>query len=161
MTTIRNAICDVHDSVICRTDHYSMDIVFWSHGKAGCVLEHQAGIARKAGRSMERFGNGKVRAAVSVMALLAGLALCGIAGCATDEPAVATRQTGDAAITAGVQAALLGDASLKASEIDVDTDQGVVRLSGFVGSADDVAAAAAAARTVKGVRSVRNELRLK
>jgi hyperosmotically inducible protein len=110
---------------------------------------------------MERFGNGKVRAAASVMALLAGLALCGIAGCATDNPAAATRQTDDAAITAGVRAALLGDASLKASEIDVDTDQGVVRLSGFVGSADDVAAAAAAARTVKGVRSVRNELRLK
>lgn len=109
---------------------------------------------------MERFGNGKVRAAASVMALLAGLALCGIAGCATGEPA-ATRQTDDAAITAGVQAALLRDASLKASEIAVDTDQGVVRLSGFVGSADDVAAAAAAARTVKGVRSVRNELRLK
>ena len=109
---------------------------------------------------MERFGNGKVRAAASVMALLAGLALCGIAGCATEHPA-ATRQTDDVAITAGVQAALLGDASLKASEIFVDTDQGVVRLSGFVGSADDVAAAAAAARTVKGVRSVRNELRLK
>jgi hyperosmotically inducible protein len=31
----------------------------------------------------------------------------------------------------------LDDASLKASEIDVDTDQGVVRLSGFVGSAED------------------------
>ena len=110
---------------------------------------------------MERFGNGKVRAAASVMTLLAGLALCGIAGCATEKPPAATRQADDAAITAGVQAALLGDASLKASEIAVDTDQGVVRLSGFVGSADDVAAAAAAARTVKGVRSVRNELRLK
>jgi hyperosmotically inducible protein len=95
------------------------------------------------------------------MTLLVALALGPITGCATDGPVAAVRQTDDAGITAGVKAALLGDASLKASEIDVDTDQGVVRLSGFVSSADDVAAAAAAARTVRGVRSVRNELRLK
>jgi len=110
---------------------------------------------------MRRFDMGQVRAAVSGTVLLAGLALCGIAGCATERPTASVQQSGDAAITAGVKAALLGDASLKASEIDVDTDQGVVRLSGFVSSADDVAAAAAAARTVQGVRSVRNELRLK
>jgi hyperosmotically inducible protein len=110
---------------------------------------------------MNRFGTGKTPAAVATTALLAALALGGIAGCATDSPAAVARQTDDAGITAGVKAALLGDASLKASEIDVDTDQGVVRLSGFVSSADDVAAAAAAARTVRGVRSVRNELRLK
>lgn len=108
---------------------------------------------------MRRFGTGKTPA--SAVALLAALTLCSVAGCATDSPAAAVRQTDDAGITAGVKAALLGDASLKANEIDVDTDQGVVRLSGFVSSADDVAAAAAAARTVRGVRSVRNELRLK
>jgi hyperosmotically inducible protein len=39
--------------------------------------------------------------------------------------------------------------------------QGVVQLSGFVSSADSVAAAASVARTVKGVKSVRNDLRLK
>ena len=108
---------------------------------------------------MKRFGIGK--AAASATALLATLTLCGIAGCATDTPAATVRQPDDAAVTAGVKAALLGDASLNANEIDVDTDQGVVRLGGFVSSADDVAAAAAAARTVRGVRSVRNELRLK
>jgi hypothetical protein len=46
-------------------------------------------------------------------------------------------------------------------EIDVETREGIVQLSGFVSSADDVAAAAAVARTVKGVKSVRNDLRLK
>ena len=110
---------------------------------------------------MTRFDMGQVRAAVSRTALLAGLVLCGIAGCATEGRTASVQQPGDTAITAGVKAALLGDASLKANEIDVDTDQGVVRLSGFVSSADDVAAAAAAARTVRGVKSVRNELRLK
>ena len=110
---------------------------------------------------MKRFGIGKVPAAASATVLLATLALCGIAGCATDSRTAAVTQTDDTHITAGVKAALTDDASLKTSEIDVDTDQGVVRLSGFVSSADDVAAAAAAARTVRGVRSVRNELRLK
>jgi osmotically-inducible protein OsmY len=110
---------------------------------------------------MKRFGTGKTAAASAAMTLMAALALCGITGCATDSPTAVVGQTDDAGITAGVKAALLGDASLKASEIDVGTDQGVVRLSGFVSSADDVAAAAAAARTVRGVRSVRNELRLK
>ncbi len=110
---------------------------------------------------MKRFNTGRIPAALSTSALLAALGLCGITGCATDSPAAVVGQTDDAGITAGVKAALLGDASLKANEIDVDTDQGVVKLSGFVSSADDVAAAAAAARTVRGVRSVRNELRLK
>ncbi|MFL6632101.1 MAG: BON domain-containing protein [Massilia sp.] len=110
---------------------------------------------------MKRFSTGKTPAAVSRLALLAALALGGIAGCATNSPTAVVGQTNDVGITSGVKAALLGDASLKASEIDVATDQGVVRLSGFVSSADDVAAAAAAARTVRGVRSVRNELRLK
>jgi osmotically-inducible protein OsmY len=43
----------------------------------------------------------------------------------------------------------------------VDTERGVVLLSGYVSSADDVAAAAEAARTVRGVKSVRNDLRLR
>jgi hyperosmotically inducible protein len=110
---------------------------------------------------MKRFSTGRTPAALSISALLAALALGGIAGCATNSPTTVVGLTDDAGITSGVKAALLGDASLKANEIDVDTDRGVVRLSGFVSSADDVAAAAAAARTVRGVRSVRNELRLK
>jgi len=67
----------------------------------------------------------------------------------------------DATITAGVMAALTGDRALKVADLGVETRQGVVQLSGFVGSADSVAAAASVARTVKGVRSVRNDLRLK
>jgi hyperosmotically inducible protein len=110
---------------------------------------------------MKRFSTGRTPAALSTSALLAALALYGITGCATNSPKAVVGQTDDAGITAGVKAALLGDASLKANQIDVDTDLGVVKLSGLVSSADDVAAAAAAARTVRGVRSVRNELRLK
>ena len=67
----------------------------------------------------------------------------------------------DPTITAGVRAAITGDRALTVSDLGVETTQGVVQLSGFVGSADSVAAAASVARTVKGVRSVRNDLRLK
>lgn len=96
----------------------------------------------------------------STAALLAAL-LLGAAGCASSGGSVAERKADDASITAGVKAAVAADQRLKANEIDVDTDQGIVQLSGFVSSAEDVAAAAAAARTVRGVLSVRNDLRLK
>lgn len=97
-------------------------------------------------------------------ALLACLALGGPAGCASSAAGGArgvADLVDDAAITAGVKAALVGEPDLKASEINVETYQGVVQLSGFVGSAESVAAAATVARTVKGVKSVRNDLRLK
>lgn len=67
----------------------------------------------------------------------------------------------DEAITAGVLDAMARDPQLKMSDIGVTTYQGIVRLSGFVGSTDSVGAAASVARSVKGVRSVRNDLRLK
>lgn len=94
-------------------------------------------------------------------ALLAALALGTAAGCATDPRPGAEQLVDDATITAGVKAAIVSEPSLKVSEINVETWQGVVQLSGFVSSADSVATAASVARTVKGVKSVRNDLRLK
>jgi hyperosmotically inducible protein len=94
--------------------------------------------------------------------LLAALVLgtVTVSGCATTGEA-AGQAIDDATITTGVKAAINGDPNLKVSALEVETEQGVVRLGGFVSSADDVAAAAAAARTVKGVKSVKNDLRLK
>jgi hyperosmotically inducible protein len=95
-------------------------------------------------------------------ALLAALALGTAAGCASGpQPDSAAQHVDDATITAGVKAAIVGEPSLKVSEINVETWQGVVQLSGFVSSADNVATAASVARTVKGVKSVKNDLRLK
>jgi len=94
--------------------------------------------------------------------LLAALVLgpVTVSGCAATGPQSGEAVT-DSAITTGVKAAIDGDPNLKVSELKVETDQGVVQLGGYVSSADDVAAAAAAARTVKGVKSVRNDLRLR
>lgn len=95
-------------------------------------------------------------------ALLACLAMGALPGCASTAPGRGVAEiVDDATITAGVKAALVGDPELKASDINVETYQGVVQLSGFVSSAESVATAATVARTVKGVKSVRNDLRLK
>lgn len=95
--------------------------------------------------------------------LLAALAAATLAGCASELPdrAAMATEADDAAITAGVREALQHDPRVTESDVDVRTYQGIVRLSGYVVSADSVGAAASVARTVKGVRSVRNDLRLK
>jgi len=67
----------------------------------------------------------------------------------------------NAAITAKVKAALLKDSSLKSTEISVETFKGVVQLSGFVGSQADADAAAKLAAKVEGVKSVKNDIRIK
>jgi hyperosmotically inducible protein len=94
--------------------------------------------------------------------LLAALVLgpMTVTGCAATG-AVTGKAIDDDAITTGVKAAIDGYPNLEVSELLVETEGGVVHLGGFVSSADDVAAAAAAARTVKGVKSVRNDLRLR
>ena len=106
------------------------------------------------GSSIKRYG--------SIPVLLALLATGPLAGCAAGIPGFGTvAAVDDAAISAGVRSAIRHDPELTVSDLDVDTYQGIVRLSGFVSSADSVAAAASVARTVKGVKSVRNDLRLK
>lgn len=94
--------------------------------------------------------------------LLAVLFFGNVAGCASTARQDSVRQyVDDSAITAGVKAAILNDPSLKVAEVNVETHHGVVQLSGFVSSADNVATASMVARTVKGVKSVKNDLRLK
>ena len=67
----------------------------------------------------------------------------------------------DAAITTKVKAAIFSDKMLKVMQIKVDTDQGNVHLSGTVDSKEAVVRAAKVARSVEGVKSVTNDLRVK
>jgi len=104
----------------------------------------------------------QVKKQLGTSVLAAVLALGQLAGCATSGGGGPVAQyVDDATITAGVKAAIVREPTLKVFEIDVETVKGVVQLSGFVSSADSVAAAASVARTVKGVKSVKNDLRLK
>jgi osmotically-inducible protein OsmY len=67
----------------------------------------------------------------------------------------------DSVITAKVKSAILSDSSLKVNEINVETFKGVVQLSGFVRSQTDTDKAVQVARGVAGVKSVKNDMRVK
>lgn len=67
----------------------------------------------------------------------------------------------DAALTVRVKTALAGDSALAARNIEVETRDGVVQLSGFVDSEDQRTAALMRARSVQGVQEVRNDLSLR
>ena len=67
----------------------------------------------------------------------------------------------DTVITTKVKAAILNTASLKVSEINVETFKGAVQLSGFVSSQDDIHTAMRVARGVTGVTAVKNAMQVK
>lgn len=84
------------------------------------------------------------------------------AGCASSRTQEGTGQyLDDSVITTKVKAAILGEPGLKVSEINVETFKGVVQLSGFVNSREDIDAAMKVARAVNGVTSVKNGMQLK
>jgi hyperosmotically inducible protein len=67
----------------------------------------------------------------------------------------------DSVVTVKVKSALMTDEQTRADQISVNTDKGVVQLSGYVGSADEQAHATEVARNVEGVQSVVNDTTLK
>ena len=67
----------------------------------------------------------------------------------------------DSVITAKVKTAIFNDSSLKVNEINVETFKGVVQLSGFVRSQVDIDKAVQVARGIAGVKSVKNDMRIK
>lgn len=73
----------------------------------------------------------------------------------------AATAVGDAAITGSVKAAMIAEPGLKAMQIDVDTKNGVVTLTGTVDSTADKARAVQIAQGVSGVSSVVDRLTAK
>jgi osmotically-inducible protein OsmY len=99
-------------------------------------------------------------------ATLAAATLAGLGACASSSEDASRRSTGeftdDAALTARVKTAIATDAGAKtAAAVNVETYRGVVQLTGFVDSDDQVTRAVSAAKKVQGVRSVKNDIRLK
>lgn len=92
---------------------------------------------------------------VSILTL--SLASCG----ATQNRASTGEYIDDTVITTKVKAAILNDATLSVAEINVETFKGVVQLSGFVSSRAEINKATEVARTVTGVSSVKNDIRIK
>lgn len=67
----------------------------------------------------------------------------------------------DTVITTKVKSQFLGDESLKAREINVETFKGRVQLSGFVSSPQMANHAVEVTRRVPGVKSVVNNMQIK
>lgn len=67
----------------------------------------------------------------------------------------------DSAITTRVKTALVADKQVSAMDVNVETYKGTVQLSGFANSDTEKQRAAEIARSVSGVKSVKNDIRLK
>ncbi|MDM4771216.1 BON domain-containing protein [Solimonas sp. SE-A11] len=71
------------------------------------------------------------------------------------------RYANDASITGKVKAALIREKDLSAMDVNVETQNGTVQLSGFVDTKDQQDRAEKVAKSVTGVKEVKNDLRLK
>ena len=97
---------------------------------------------------------------LSALSLPVLLAL--LVGCATTSQRESTGEyIDDTVLTTKIKAAVFNEPSLKSAEINVETFKGVVQLSGFVSSQADINKAIELARGVAGVKSVKNDMRLK
>jgi osmotically-inducible protein OsmY len=97
-----------------------------------------------------------------ISAFFLALTLLTAVGCASTHKHEGTGEyVDDSVITTKVKAAILNEPGLNSAEINVETFKGEVQLSGFVTSRADINKAVAVARSVGGVKSVKNDMRLK
>ncbi|MDP1929387.1 MAG: BON domain-containing protein [Thiobacillus sp.] len=98
----------------------------------------------------------------TISAALLAITLVSVVGCASSSKQAGTGEyVDDAVITTKVKAAIFNEPTLKSAEINVETFKGVVQMSGFVNSQADINKAVSVARSVDGVVSVKNDMRLK
>ncbi len=97
---------------------------------------------------------------ISYLVLLALIAT--FAACASTSTRESTGEyVDDSVITTKIKSLLAADNLLKSFQIGVETYQGTVQLSGFVNSRQAVDKADEIAKSVKGVKSVKNNLIVK
>jgi len=98
----------------------------------------------------------KIATALFTVSLLA------TAGCASTPTHEGTGEyVDDSVLTTKVKAEIFNEPTLKSTEINVETFKGVVQLSGFVAQPADIGKAGEVARHVKGVKEVKNDIRVK
>ena len=98
----------------------------------------------------------------SISAFLAATTMIFMLGCASTTKHEGTGEyVDDSVITTKVKAEIFEEPGLKSAEINVETFKGVVQLSGFVSSQASIDKAVQVARAVKGVKSVKNDMRVK
>ena len=99
----------------------------------------------------------KIATALFTVSLLGAMT-----GCASTSTKEGTGEyVDDSVITTKVKASIFNEPSLKSTEINVETFKGTVQLSGFVAQPADITRAGEIARGVKGVKEVKNDIRVK
>jgi hyperosmotically inducible protein len=97
-----------------------------------------------------------------ISAVFAALAMATALGCASTSKSEGTGEYfDDSVITTKVKSAILGEPTLKSAEINVETFKGIVQLSGFVANPDNASTATRVTQAVHGVKSVKNDIRVK
>jgi osmotically-inducible protein OsmY len=98
----------------------------------------------------------------SVYTIIAAILFMSMLGCASTSKTEGTGEyIDDSVITTKVKTAIFNEPTLKSAEINVETFKGVVQLSGFVSSQADISRAVEVAKTVTGVKSVKNSMHVK
>jgi hyperosmotically inducible protein len=106
------------------------------------------------------FGKGRYlmkRGLVVVAGSLVGVGVLALAGCASSMVPKETRHT-DSGITSVIQASLQANDKVKARQVDVETREGVVYLTGVVDTEEARREAGKIAWRTDGVRGVENDL---
>ena len=97
-----------------------------------------------------------------IFAVFLAVAFASALGCAGSATQESTGEyVTDSWITTKVKAALVEDPLVKAREVNVETFKGAVQLSGFVSSADAMRQAVRITTGIRGVTSVKNDMRIK
>jgi len=95
---------------------------------------------------------------VGICLILAAL----VAGCAGDRMSRSTEEAVDDSLLANkVKLTLYADKQVSGRQIAVEASQGVIQLSGVVGSLPEAQRAVQLAEGIKGVKEVRNRLTVK
>jgi len=97
-----------------------------------------------------------------ITVLLISGVLISLTACAASDTKESTGQYVDnSVLTAKVKTAIFNEPTLKSSEITVQSFKGEVQLSGFVSSIEQTNKAVDIAKTIPGVTSVKNDMRVK
>ena len=95
-------------------------------------------------------------------AVLSAILLLSVVACAPTPTREGTGEyVDDTVITTKVKAAIFNEPGLKSAEINVETFKGTVQLSGFVKTWDEKTRAGDLTRQIKGVQTVKNDIRLR
>ena len=129
--------------------------------KTACMVDNKgnmsAGVAAGAGATVAE----RTRDAMATVKEKASNAVEKTKQMASNAGDRAEKNTSDAAITSKVKASLVAEPDLSGMKIDVDTEKGVVMLSGFVDSKAEADKAVRVAKGVEGVTKVKSTIKVK